>query len=104
MFRFFLQKNHIVAGIIAGLIIPFVGYALLLLIFEQLESLGIVNPEGMAPNFRNRTSALVAIVLNVFPMNFYRKKLFYESMRGVVFPTVLYVILWIILFASSLFS
>jgi len=104
MFRFFLQKNHVVAGIIVGLVIPFVGYALLLLLFEQLENVGIVNPEGMAPDFRTRTCALVAIVLNVFPMNFYRKKYFSESMRGVVFPTIVYVILWLYLFGPNLFS
>jgi len=104
MLRFFLEKNQIVSGILAGLIIPFVGFAILLMIFEQLEVLGIMNPEGMAPNFRQRTSSLVAICLNLLPMNYYRKKYFFESMRGLVFPTLLYVAIWIFAFASSLFA
>jgi len=102
--KFFLEKNQIITGIIIGLLVPFVGFAVLLMIFEQLEAWGIMNPKGMAPNFRQRTSSLIAICLNLLPMNYYRKKYYFESMRGLVFPTLLYVAIWIIVFASSLFA
>ena len=104
MFRYFLEKNSILVGIIAGLVIPFVGYAVLLMIFEQLESIGIMSQKGMAPNFRNRTALLIAICLNLLPMQFYRKKIFFQSMRGIVFATIAAVGLWMYLFAGSLFE
>jgi hypothetical protein len=104
MLRFFLERNHILTGIIAGVLIPFVGYAVFLMIFEQLESVGLMSQEGLAPRFRERTCALIAICLNIFPMNYYRKKYFYESMRGLVFPTMIYVAAWVLIFWSSLFG
>lgn len=104
MIRFFLEKNAIIAGVLAGLVIPFVGFAVLLMIFEQLESLGVMKEEGLRPNFRQRTSSLIAICLNLLPMNFYRNRKFYQSMRGIVFSTLACVVAWVAVFAGSLFS
>ena len=104
MLKFFLEKNAIISGFITGILIPFVGYAVLLAIFEQLQNSGIVNPAGMASDFRPRTSLLVAICFNLLPMNYYRKKRFFESQRGIAFATMAGVVLWLILFGPALFS
>jgi hypothetical protein len=103
MLQFFLNKNAVWVGILAGILIPFVAYAVILLFFDLLQSAGVVNPEGMAINFRTRTSALIAICLNIFPMNYYRKKYFVQSMRGIIFPTFLYAVVWVWVFLPELF-
>ncbi len=104
MFRFLLKRDSILSGILVGALIPFAGYAIFLMIFEQLENWGVMNPEGMSPNFRLRTSLLLGICLNIIPMQFYRKQYFYQSMRGLVFPTLAYVALWLVLFGPQLFQ
>lgn len=99
----FWNRNAIWVGVVLGLAIPFVGYALLLTIFEQVEAWGWLNPDGFSPLFRQRTLSIIAICLNLIPFNWYSKRKYTESMRGVVFPTTAYVIGWIIYFGKYLF-
>lgn len=97
------DKDNIWIGLGIGLLIPFVGYALLLLLYEQLESVGVGSSTGFSPDFRQRTIAVIAICLNVFPVNRFRRRRMTDSMRGVVFATTAYVLLWVVYFANSLF-
>ncbi|MBK8704233.1 MAG: hypothetical protein IPN33_11840 [Saprospiraceae bacterium] len=97
------NKNAIWVGLILGLVIPFVGYALLLTIYDQMEVWGWLNAEGFSPNFRQRTLSVIAICLNVFPFNLYYKRRWLDSMRGIVFPTTAYVIAWVIYFGPTIF-
>jgi hypothetical protein len=97
------DRNNIWIGLATGLLIPFIGYALLLALYEQLEAAGIGSSTGFSPDFRQRTIAVIAICLNVFPVNRFRRRRMTESMRGVVFATTAYVLLWVLYFANSLF-
>ena len=94
------NKDSILFGVVIGLVIPFVGYALLLTIFEQLEAAGLINPNGLSPTFRQRTLSIAALCLNVIPINIFKKRWWNSAMRGVVFPTALYVIAWIVYFGK----
>jgi hypothetical protein len=98
------DRNAFWMGLIAGLVLPFVGYAILLTIFEQLEAAGFMSSEGFAPNFRQRTVTLVALCLNIFPFNYYYKRRFTNSMRGIAVVTVLYAVAWVITFGKDLFN
>lgn len=97
------DRNNIWIGLGIGLLIPFIGYALLLVLYEQLETAGIGSSTGFSPDFRQRTLAVIAICLNIFPVNRFRRYRMTESMRGVVFATTAYVLLWVVYFANSLF-
>ena len=97
-----MNKNSIIVGIIVGTVIPFVGFAILLEIWDQLEAADVVSVEGLSPNFRRRTLALVALSLNLLPFFYYNRKYFTQSMRGVVFPTVLYGIAWFVYYGAGL--
>lgn len=98
------QKNAIWVGLLLGLLVPFVAYALLLTIFEQLEMTGIVSREGLSPQFRERTLSVVAIGLNVFIFNYYaRRRFFVNTMRGMVIATVICVGVWAAIFWKNLF-
>jgi hypothetical protein len=98
------QKNAIWVGLLLGLLVPFVAYALLLTIYEQLEMTGIVSRDGLSPQFRERTLSVVAIGLNVFIFNYYaRRRFFVNTMRGMVIATVICVGVWAAIFWKNLF-
>lgn len=97
-----MNRNSIPFGMIIGAIIPFVGFAILLEIWDQMEASGMVSDEGFTPNFRRRTLALVALSLNLIPFFYFNRKYFTQSMRGVVFPTVLFGIAWFIYYGKGL--
>lgn len=100
----FLNRNALWVGVLVGLLVPFIGYAVLLMIYEQLEALGWLQSAGFSSDFRQRTMAIVAICLNLWPLNVYQKKRFTDSMRGIVFPTALYVMAWVIYFFGHIFG
>ncbi len=100
----FLDRNQLWIGLLIGLLLPFVGYAVLMMLYEQLEALGWIQPGGLSTDFRHRTTAIVAICLNLWPLNFYQKKRFVNSMRGVVLATSVYVAAWIIYYFGYIFG
>lgn len=98
-----MEKNTFVFGLIAGAIIPFVTYAVLLSIFDALDTTGMITDSGLSANFRQRTSAIVAICGNAILMNYMQKRRMTDGMRGVVLPTFIYVAIWVIWFGKSIF-
>lgn len=97
-----MNKDAIWVGLILGAVIPFVGYALILEIYDQLANNGIISDIGLSENFRLRTIALLSICLNLIPFIIFKRKWFYDTMRGIVFPTVFYVAIWFIYFGQAL--
>ena len=100
----FYKKNDIKIGILIGLLLPFLGFWLWKGIFELLTMMKVMDPTGFSEDWRERTFALLAICLNIFPFQFHQKNRNDDTMRGLVFPTVLYVVLWVILFRESIFG
>ena len=98
----FLNKDAILAGAVLGTLIPFVGYALILEIYDKLASSGMISDSGLSQTFRLRTIALLAICLNLIPFIVYNRKWYYNTMRGIVFPTVIYAAIWFIYFSDGL--
>jgi len=98
------QKNAIWVGLLIGLFLPLVAYALLLTLFEQLEMQGIVSQQGLSPKFRERTLSIVGICLNAFVLNYYAKRRFFlQTMRGLVIATVICVVVWLVNFWKIIF-
>lgn len=100
-----LAKNHILLGLVLGICIPIVGYALFMMLFEALESAGIMDEvtSGSAER-RMRTLGLLGICANILPFEIYRKKRHDNTMRGLVIPTVIYIGIWIYLYKDILFG
>ena len=97
-----LEKyDQVWVGILAGLLLPLFWYVMLISFFDSLETMGWVEPGGIDNDFRQRTSALVGVCLNILPLQVFKTQYMDRAMRGVVFPTVLYVAVWLYLFASS---
>jgi len=97
-----MQKDKIVLGLILGFLLPVVGYALLLEIYDQLSRSGIISDEGFSRTFRERTIALLAICFNLIPLTYFNRRRMQNGMRGLVFPTVLFVIIWLFYFRESI--
>ncbi|MEM9823734.1 MAG: hypothetical protein AAF985_21800 [Bacteroidota bacterium] len=99
-----LQKDSLSIGALLGLLIPFIGFAVLLEVYDQLEAAQVISDIGLSETFRKRTIALLAICFNLIPFRLFNRRRLHNSMRGVIFPTVLYVATWFFYFSSSLFS
>ncbi len=97
-----MNKNSILVGILIGLVLPFVGYAIFLSIFDGLQDMGFIKMGSTSPGFRQRTSAILAIALDFIPVNIFNKRRWNDSMRGIVFPFFVYVAAWIFYFGKDL--
>ena len=85
-----------------GLVIPFVGYALLLTVYEQLAAWNFISSEGLTQNFRIRTIGLLAICLNIIPFQIFKNRYYFDLLRGVVLATFLCAALWFIKYGRTL--
>ncbi len=94
--------NKVWFGIILGLLLPVVGYALLLTLFEQLDAMELLSSKGFSQHFRQRTLAIVALCINLLPFNYFQRRRELQAMRGVSIVTVIYGLIWLGYFASEL--
>ncbi len=98
-----LNRNELWAGLLFGLLLPAIGYLLLYNLFGLLEARGAASGEGFSANFRERTLAIVALALNLIPLNIYRRRRWDLSMRGVVIATAILAFIWLFRFGVYLF-
>jgi len=95
------EKDSIVIGILLGIFLPIVGFAIWLEIYDQLEASGIISGAG-ADEMRRRTSALLGLCVNLIPFARFNKNKFFNSMRGIMIPTFIYVGVWLYFFGWKL--
>ena len=97
------NRNKIWIGLVLGILCPAAGFLLLYGIFYLLELRGAASGVGFSPDFRERTLAIVAIALNLLPMNYYRRRRWDLSMRGVVIATATLAFVWLFRYGIHLF-
>ena len=95
-----LEKNSLPVGLLVGILLPVIGYFLFYSIFEGLEALGWVSDGGFRPKFRERTVGIIALALNAIALNYYQKRSYFNSVRGIVVVTALLVGLWLYLYGE----
>lgn len=96
------KYDRISAGALAGTVVPLFSFGLLYFLFEELTHLGILSGEGFSQSFRVRTLSLLGIATNMILVRYFQNRFAYRAVRGVVFPTFLYIIIWIVYFSSIL--
>ena len=97
-----LQKyDKIWVGILTGFMLPLFWYFIFISLFDSLETMGWIEPGRVALDFRQRTSALVGLCLNILPLQVFNTQNMGNAMRGMIFPTVILVGVWLYLFGSS---
>ena len=98
------KKNSVINGILVGVLLPPITYILLGAIFMYMKDFGWIPQNAFNPIFPNRTIAIVSIAINAIAMNIFQKRKLGESLRGIVFPTLIYVIVWLVMFWDLLFD
>lgn len=93
-----LKRNEIWVGVVIGLLLPFVGYALLLTLSDYLVE------NNFSAGFRPRSLALMAVCLNIIPMNVFMARRQGQSMRGMLVTTIFYAVAWFLYFRDTLFG
>lgn len=99
-----LQRNNVWIGLALGVLIPFVGYAVLLVIFEEIQAAGWLTSSNGGLIFRNRTILLMAICLNLIPFSIYQRQKKAKTMRGILSATLLYSLVWVVYFGTTIFG
>ena len=97
------QRNEIWVGLLYGILLPTMGFILLYNIFSLLEIKGAASGAGFSENFRERTLAIVAIAINLFPLSRFRRLRWERAMRGVVIATSLLAFVWLFIYGVKLF-
>ncbi|MFN0034915.1 MAG: hypothetical protein ACKVUS_07610 [Saprospiraceae bacterium] len=97
------QRDEIWVGLLYGLLLPAAGFLLLYNVFSVLEIKGAASGAGFSENFRERTLAVVAIALNLFALNRFRRRRWDRAMRGVVIATSLLASVWLFRYGLKLF-
>lgn len=96
--------NNVIVGILIGICVPVVGYALILIVFEQLTAAGLMDDITMGSSRkRMRTLSLLGICCNIIPFEIFRRKYYDNTLRGMVFPTLGYMLYWVYFFYADLF-
>ncbi len=98
------KKDSFLIGLAAGICIPVASYGVLLFLYDMLDKSEIISDIGFAEDFRTRTLLLFAICGNLITLSFFRKRRMDNSMRGVVFPTMIFVALWFIFYGRHMLS
>lgn len=100
--RNFLDRDSFLLGFLLGSTFPVMMYGILLAIFDALEARLLASDIGMSPDFRFRTLMLVAICSNIIIFNLYRRWGRDNTMRGMVLPTMGFVVYWFWLYGRHL--
>ena len=99
-----LREDKLMVGIITGILVPVLTYGVLTFIFHSLTQIGLMDPTGFSPTWRQRTISLLAICANLIPFNLHKKARHDYAMRGLVFPTVIMVVVWVFVFKEAIFG
>jgi hypothetical protein len=89
-----LDRDSFLLGLVVGTAFPVMVYGILLTLYDWLEIRLLASDVGMSPDFRFRTLMLVAICANLLPFNIYRRWSRDNTMRGMVLPTMGFVVYW----------
>ena len=91
------KYDNILIGLLVALAVGAIGFALTDQAVSFANRIMEVNME-----FRTRSMALIGICLNVIPMNYFRKRYWNKSLRGLVIGTFILAVVWFVYFGQDL--
>jgi hypothetical protein len=99
-----MEKDSKLLGFVLGAIIPVFGFMAFDALFDFLANQGLIaNTSGAGISRRMRTISLLAICANLIPFQWAKRNRYDDTMRGIVFPTLFYVVYWVYFFYNQLF-
>ncbi|MBK9737750.1 MAG: hypothetical protein IPO92_23560 [Saprospiraceae bacterium] len=100
-----IEKNSIVFGLLLGAVVPVFGFIIVEFIFNTLTNFGLMAAVSESSSGRRyRTLLLIAICCSLVPFNMAKNRKWDNTMRGIVFPTLVYVAGWLYKFYGELFN
>lgn len=96
------NRDKLWIGLLIGLVVPFVGYAIILMILETLGANESLADKNLNFDFKERTLTLLALALNLIPMRIFMKRYMNKALRGLVLATLVYGLVWMVYFGSKL--
>ncbi|NJB87654.1 hypothetical protein GGR26_003438 [Lewinella marina] len=93
------RNDHIWIGLAVSFVVSFVAYGLFLQLGEWLTA-----GAGREITFRPRTLALMAICLNVLPMNVFRRTYRTRSLKGLVIGVMILAAAWFFYYGRELLN
>jgi len=100
-----IEKNSVLSGLVLGCIVPVLGFIVVEFIFNIMTQYGLMaEVSSSSAGRRFRTLTLIAICTNLIPFNIAKNRKWDETMRGIVFPTLIYVGAWVYKFYGELFG
>jgi amino acid permease len=90
-------------GLLLGTAVPIIGSALVLIAFEQLSKMGIIQSNmGSFSIEQERTIYVLGILINLIPFQYFKYKKEEKVMSGIVTMTIIAVIAWVIYYYKTL--
>jgi hypothetical protein len=87
----FLLQDKKWVGALVGLVVPFVSFAILLMVNDWLDASKFRLPGNQSFAFDEKTLFALSVCCNLLPFRFYRVRRMDETMSGIVLPTIVYV-------------
>lgn len=88
--------DSIFIGLALGAVFPIAGFIITETIFGLLSDANLMDAGGTGIySSRTRTVALVAICFTLLPFNYAKRQKWDDTMRGIIFPTLIYVGFWL---------
>lgn len=100
----FYQRNNVFIGLILGLALPIIAYALILTILETIDAYANYSQVELAKALKPRTIALIAICFNILTMQYYKKLRAEESMRGIFIAVGILALAWMAKYMGEIFN
>lgn len=94
-------KTEVAKGILFGLLVPFVSYAILLLLNEKISALLFTKVLKEDLILDSKTVAILSICFNLVPFHLFDKKRQAKAMRGIMFSTFILVVLWLFIYGKE---
>lgn len=96
------STDSIPFGIIMGLAFPIVAYAILLMLNDAIYDWELIPVGNNFFQFSEKLLVTVAVCSNIIPFQYFKRNWTDNSMRGIIFPTLFYVGLWIYTYFGQL--
>ncbi|WP_367388856.1 hypothetical protein [Lewinella sp. LCG006] len=96
------MRDQLWFGLLIGVVVPFVGYAVLMMILEQLGASETLGNSRLNFDFKERTLTLLALALNLVPMRIFMRAYANKALRGLVLATLAYGMIWMFYFGRQL--
>ncbi len=87
------KNDSVLIGLALGVCIPIVVYALFLYLDEFIEAQKFMIGGEPFEGFDNVYMPF-AIVTNLIPFHYFNRRNMFNAMRGIVMPTIIFVIAW----------